>query len=211
MTTSRTTGIGVAAVGALLLANGAWYAPLMFSAGAEAKLSEYGGEPPFQIFYVVHLLALTALAVLLPRLSQVRGATGRSLPRWLPTTLLIVTVLQIATVYTQAFVVPYLAGIAPQALDDETIDTFALSMMAIWVAFLLGFVTLAVAGVTRQVLPIPAAVLVGLGAASMPMLGPAGSMLIGAGLLYWAVRRMLQVAPAPGREGSVLPAAASSA
>lgn len=195
---TRATGVGLAAVGLVLMANGAWFAPLMFSAPADAKLSDYGGELLFQLFYVIQLAALVALAAVAPRLGDLRGKTGRTLPGWLPAALMIVTILNAATVYTQAFVVPDLARVAPQALDNQDIDLFALSMMAIWSAYSLTFIIVAVVGSIRRVIPVAAAVPIALGALFMPILGPAGALLIGCGLLVWATTRVLRPASQVG-------------
>lgn len=191
---TRFTGIGLAVVGVLLVSNGAWYAPIMFRLNPDAPLSQYGGEPPFQLFQVIHLAALVALAVLASRLSDLRGRTGRALPRWLPIVVMVVTILNAATVYTQAFVVPFLADVAPNALDDQAIDLFAVSMMSIWSAFSLTFVVVAIVGAVRRVIPLAAAAPIALGALAMPILGPAGALLIGGGLLVWAVTRVLRPA-----------------
>ncbi|WP_432560345.1 hypothetical protein [Granulicoccus sp. GXG6511] len=190
--TTRATGIALAAVGLVLVANGAWYAPLMFSISPDTKLSQYGGELPFQLFQTIHLCALVALAVVVSRLGHLRGRTGRSLPPWVPVVLMAVTILQAATVYAQAFVVPHLAAVAPHVLDIESIDLFAISMMVIWSAFSLAVVAIAVIGAIRRVIPVVAAIVIALGALSMPMLGPAGALLIGAGLAYWALTRILR-------------------
>ena len=188
----RTTGRGLAAVGTILLVNGAWYAPIMFSGDPSAKLSEYGDELPFRLYYYVYLAAMAALVLLLPRLDHLRGSTGRTLPRWIVPLLLVTTVLQAGTVYAQAFIVPFLAEVAPVALDHAEIELFAISMMAIWSAFSLALVALAVAGLMRRVVPAPAAVMIGVGALAVPILGPAGSLLIGGGLVVWAVARLLR-------------------
>lgn len=135
------------------------------------------------------IAALVGLAVVAGHLGRLRGRTGQSLPRWVPVLLQVVTILQAATVYTQAFVVPYLAGAAPHLLDDEAIGLFAVSMMVIWSTFSLTFVVVAVVGATRRVVPVVGAVAIALGALSMPMFGPAGALVIGAGLAYWALTR----------------------
>lgn len=199
---TRATGIALAVVGLILVANGAWYAPIMFSVSPGAKLSQYGGELPFQLFWTIHFFALVALAVVASRLGHLTGRTGRQLPRWVPITLTVVTILQAATVYAQAFIVPFLADVAPQALDNEAIDLFAISMMVIWSAFSLTVVVVAVVGAIRRVIPVPAVVPMVVGALGMPMLGPAGALLIGAGLTYWALTRIVRrpveaTAPAP--------------
>lgn len=186
----RAIGVALAVIGLVMVVNGAWYAPIMFNMDPAARLSQYGGELPFQVFQTIHLAALVALAVVSPHLGRVRGRTGRTLPGWLVTALSVLTILQAATVYTQAFVVPFLADVAPQALDTESIDLFALSMMVIWSAFSLAFVVAAIVGVVRRIVPVVAAVAIALGALSMPILGPAGSLLIGAGLAYWALTRV---------------------
>ncbi len=195
---THATGIALAVVGLILMANGAWYAPIMFGTPADAKLSEYGGELPFRLFQVIQFAALVALAVVVSRIGSVSGPTGRHLPRWVPTVLMVVTILNAATVYAQAFVVPHLARIAPAALDNEDMDVFAMSMMAIWVAYCLTFTAVAVIGALRRVIPVGAAVPITFGALAMPILGPAGALLVGGGLLFWALSRLLRPAGQSG-------------
>lgn len=191
-TSTRATGMGLATVGVLLAVNGAWYAPIMFGAPAEAKLSGYGGELPFQLFHIIQFAALVTLAVVVSRVGALGSPTGRGLPRWAPTVLMIVTVLNAATVYSQAFVVPHLARVAPAALDNQDMDLFAISMMAIWAAYSLAFIVVAGIGAVRRVIPVASAVSIAFGALSMPVLGPAGALLIGGGLLFWALRGPLR-------------------
>ena len=189
---TRRTGTALAVIGALLIANGAWYTPLMFSAGTEQKFSETGATWQFQAFYVASLVILVALALITPALAGLVGRTGRQLPGWLPGLLTMAVVLQTATVYAQAFVVPHLADVAPAALDNEQIDAFAVSMLGIWVAYSLAWIAVAVLGAIRRLVPIGSAVLIGLGALVIPVIGPGGSVLIGSGLLSWALLRLLR-------------------
>ena len=190
---TRRIGTALAVIGGLLIANGAWYTPLMFSAGSEQKFSETGATWQFQAFYVAMLVILVALALITPALGRLAGRTGRQLPGWLPGLLTVAVVLQTATVYAQAFVVPHLAKVAPAALDNEQVDAFAVSMMLIWVTYSLSWIALAVIGAVRRLVPVGSAVLIALGALVIPIIGPGGSVLIGAGLLSWAMLRILRV------------------
>lgn len=191
--TTRGIGTALAVIGTLLIANGAWYTPIMFSAGADQRFSETGGTWQFQAFYVAYLVILLALALLAPALGRLVGRTGRQLPGWLPGVLTATVILQAATVYAQAFVVPHLAEVAPAALDNEEIDLFAMSMMVIWVAYSLTWIAVAVTGAVRRLLPVAAAALIGVGALVIPVIGPGGSVLIGTGLVSWAVLRVLRL------------------
>lgn len=165
----------------------------MLSGGTEQKFSETGATWQFQAFYVVSLVILVALALLAPALARLAGRTGRRLPGWLPALLTLAVILQTATVYAQAFVVPHLADVAPAALDNERIDLFAISMMVIWVLYSLIWIAVAVVGVLRRIIPVGSALLIGLGALVIPVIGPGGSVLIGAGLLSWALLRIVRV------------------
>ena len=149
----------------------------------------------------MHTAALVALAVLAPRLAHLTGRTGRRLPGWLPTVLTVVTVLEVATMYAQAFIVPFLARVAPAALDVQEIGAFAISMMVIWVAYSLTMVALAVVGAFRRVVPVAAAAPLALGALVIPVFGPVGSILIGGALLGWALTRVLREPADAGRTG----------
>lgn len=204
---ARRIGAALAVIGALLIANGAWYTPLMLSGGSEQKFSETGATWQFQAFYLVSLGILVALALLAPALGRLTGRTGRRLPGWLPGLLTLAVILQIATVYAQAFVVPHLAKVAPAALDNEQIDLFAISMMVIWILYSLTWIAAAVVGAVRRIIPVGSAVLIGLGALVIPVIGPGGSVLIGAGLLSWALLRIVRVpAEAPVQPLSPAPA-----
>lgn len=183
----RRTAVALAAIGLVLLLNGAWYFPLMV-ANRDALMSEYGGHWIYQTFYIIQTAVAVALAVLVPRLRGIVGRTGRSLPGWLILALHAFTILQAATLLQQAFVVPHLARVAPSALDNQDIDAFALSMMTIWAVWGLLVVTLGVVGAVRRVVPVPAAVAMAIGALGTPMLGPGGWGLVGAGLAWWAIQ-----------------------
>lgn len=187
----RRTGIALAVIGAVLLANGSWYFPIMI-ANPGAALSEYGGEWPYVTFHTVQLVALVALAIVLPGLRGVVGRTGRRLPAWLMIALQILAIGQVATSYANAFVVPFLAAVAPASLDVTEIGAFAMSMLTIWSGWALLVVALAVIGGVRRVIPPVAVGLLAVGALGTPMLGPGGWALLGAGLLVWALTRMLR-------------------
>ncbi|WP_425310315.1 hypothetical protein AADG42_16745 [Ammonicoccus fulvus] len=199
---TRATGLALLVIGALMIANGAWYTPLMLTNPAQ-RMSEYGGEWPFVTSQTIAFVVLVALALAVPRLRQVRSRTGRTLPGWLITVLTVAVMLQMATVYVQAFVVPFLAEVAPAALDVEAIDVFALSMMAIWVLWLVTWVVVAVVGVVRRLMGIPAAILIAFGALSTPVLGPGGAALVGAGLVVWCLTRILPAARARAADATL--------
>lgn len=199
---TRPTGIALLVIGTLMIANGAWYTPLMLTNPAQ-RMSEYGGEWPFVTSQTIAFVVLVALALVVPRLRHVRGRTGRTLPGWLITVLTVAVMLQMATVYVQAFVVPFLAEVAPAALDVEEIDVFALSMMAIWVLWLVTWVVVAVVGVVRRLMGIPAAILIAFGALSTPVLGPGGAALVGAGLVVWSLTRILPAARARAADATL--------
>ena len=190
---ARRIGTVLAVIGALLIANGAWYTPLMLSGGTETTFSETGATWQFQAFQTAYLVILVALVLVAPFLRSAVGTTGRRLPAWLPFALAGTAMLQAATTYTQAFVVPFLADVAPAALDNQDIELFAISMMVIWVAYSLTWVALAVVGAVRRIIPVGSAALIGLGALVIPVIGPGGSVLIGAGLLSWALLRIVRV------------------
>lgn len=205
--TPRRIGTALAVVGALLIANGAWYTPLMLSAGTDQKFSETAATWQFQAFYVVSLVIMVALALITPTLGGLVGRTGRRLPGWLPGLLTLAVILQTNTLYAQAFVAPHLAQVAPAALDHDELDLFAMSMIAVWVVYSLTWITLVIVGVTRRLLPLGSALLIGVGALVIPVIGPGGSVLIGAGLLSWAALRILRVpAEASGQPLSPVPA-----
>lgn len=185
---TRSIGVGLLLVGLLFLLNAAWFLPYFLQIPAETRMSQYAGSWQYQGFYIGYLVALVLLAVQVPGWRAVAGRTGRTLPGWLLRGLLVAVMLQAATVFTQAFVAPFLAEAAPAALDIDGFNTFAAAMTGIWVLWIIALVTLAVVAAVRRVMGIGSAVLIGVGALIIPMFGPVGAVPIGIGLGLWGLR-----------------------
>ncbi len=183
----RWTAVGLVSVGALMLVNGAAFVvPLVLR--APQAFSENGARWEYQAFHIAYLAALVLLAGIVPGLASLRGRTGRTLPRWLVVALCVLIPLQASTVFANAFIVPFLADVAPAALDVEEGGIFAIAMGTAWSLWSLALILLAVVAAARRIAPVTVAALIALGALSIPVFGPVGTILVGAGLTVWAIR-----------------------
>jgi hypothetical protein len=188
----------LALLGLVLAANGAFGVTWLFD-GAE-RFSQTAASWQFATFQRVQLPALVLLVLLVPTFAQLRGRTGRALPTGVLLGLVVAVVLQAGTVFTMAFVAPFLAGVAPEALDLENGGTFAVAMSGVWVLFVVAMAVFGVSAVRRKILPATAGGLVVLGGLLTPMFGPLAGIVLGTGLVVAA--RALR-----GRVGVALPEA----
>ncbi|GGI03556.1 hypothetical protein [Egicoccus halophilus] len=189
----------LAVIGAGLLLNGTLFGlPWLFD-GAE-RFSETAGLWQYAAFHRVQLVLLIALVLVLPRW---RGAGGVAGTRTLGATLLgavvAACVLKAGSVFAMAFVAPFLAQVAPAALDVENGGTFMLAMIAADVVFLAATVALGITAFRARAFPRPAAVAVVLGGLLTPMFGPLAGVLVGVGLAWagWAAGRAATRPAAP--------------
>jgi hypothetical protein len=181
-------------LGLLLAVNGAFGITWLFD-GAE-RFSQTAASWQFATFQRVQLLALVFLVLLVPTFAQLRGRTGRALPVGVLLGLGAALVLQAGTVFTMAFVAPFFAGIAPEAMDLENGGTFAVAMSVVWVLFVVAVATFGISAIRRKVFPLSAGILVVLGGLLTPMFGPVAGIALGGGLVLaaTAVRRRVEVA-----------------
>ncbi len=165
---------------------------LMATAGPGAV--EFTNSDPFSVYglsanYLTRMvLAFTGTLVLLiatPRLAALTGDRGR-LPGWALDAALLAAALMAATQFVQLFVVRWLGSIDPAALDDPMGGVLMAAMVSVWVLYLLAWSTVGVLALRRRVLPVPAGVLIIVGAVLQPALGPLAAVPFGIGLLLTA-------------------------
>lgn len=135
--------------------------------------------------YALTLAGMLALLVAVPRLGNLVGPAGGRLPGWLVTLSLVATALNAATHFVQVFVAPYLADVAPAALDDQG-GGLMVGMVASWVAFLVAWVCVGVIAFRRRLLPRPSAALLAGGALVLPAIGPLAGLPLGLALVLAA-------------------------
>lgn len=183
MQTSRNTLTALGVVGAVLVVNAAVLGPMiMFDS---RPFSEIGGLPQHRVFNVVLLLCVGALAVLLPRLAQVPGRTGRAVPATVALAAGFGAYLDGGTRFVEAFVVPFLADKAPALLDETLGGVLMYAMVTAWILWSLALIALGVTAYRARVFPRAAAVLLVLGALVIPAIGPIAGVLVG-GAFVWS-------------------------
>ena len=197
-TSPRTTLAVLIGIGVAMASNSALFGTqLMFD---PRPFSEVASTPQHVTYYVVLLVLLAAFAQVLPRLCAVTGGTGRSFPDGVLVLLGVGVFFDAATRFGEAFMVPFLAAHAPELLDDTPSTVLMSAMVTSWVLYLIGLVTLGVVAYRRRIFPRPAAVLLMVGAVTVPVIGPLSGMLIGTALAWggYAARRS---APQPAPVG----------
>ena len=174
--------IMLAALGGLLILNGLFGILWLFD-GAE-RFSQTAGSWEFSTFQRVNLLSMVLLAVLVPGFGQLRGRTGARLSPAVLTALTGAVVLQAGTVFVMAFVAPFYAKTAPATLDVENGGSFQVAMSAAWILFAAAIIALGVSALRTKTLPRASGVLLVVGALVTPVLGPIGSVAVGAAFLH---------------------------
>ncbi len=190
--------VQVVALGSILLLNGVLGTRWLFD-GAD-HFSETAASWEFATFQRVYLIALVLLAVLVPGLRELRGRAGTRISPTVLTALTGAVVLQAGTVFTMAFVAPFYADTAPATLDMEDGGSFALAMTVVWVLFAGTVIALGVSVLRTRTLPVSTGVLMILAALLTPILGPVGSIVLGAAFVRAGLALRLRVAspdPAP--------------
>jgi hypothetical protein len=151
----------------------------------------------YAAFNYLYLVAVIVFVAAAPTLTSWVGRDGRTLPGWLVPAMAATAALQACTLFAQAVISPFLLQTAPIALTTEDGGAFAIIMSGIWMVWIAALTTLAVVGWRRKVVPVPAAVLMMLGALVIPIFGPIGSILVGAALAWtgWSLRRVAVTEP----------------
>lgn len=184
MHTAHRKLIALLTVGALLAVNGLVLGPMWLV--VPGQFSATVASPAYVISQQVSWALLTVLIVLVPVLAK----TGRrSLPAWIIPLAQIALAAQAALHFTQGFVLPWLAGVAPEVLDITDGGSLQLTMTVVQIAFLVVNVAFAVtlwwAGHSKT-----GAVLMMLGALAVPAVGPIGAGVLGLGLALVALRAL---------------------
>lgn len=169
-------------VGAVLAGNGALLgARLMLDSRA---YSEIAAGTTHLLHYSLWTLCLVALSQLYPRMSGLRGRTGLRVPTPVLALAGAGVALDACARFVSAFVAPYLAGRQPQLMDSTPDAVLLVPLLAASIAAMVGTGLLAVVGLRRRVFPRGAAVLLLLGAVTIPVLGPVSNVLLGAALVW---------------------------
>ena len=182
MSNPRSTSIALAATGAVIATNSLAFGTQLFF--DPSSFSEIGGSSTHRTYYVVLLLCVASLSLVLPRLTDVTGSTGRTLPGAVLTFVGLGVFFDGGTRFVEAFVVPYLADFAPELLNDTPASGLMYAMVTAWILYMASLVLLGVTAYRRRVFPRAACVLIIIGGASVPLLGPLSGILIGAGLTW---------------------------
>jgi hypothetical protein len=204
MSNPRPTLIALAATGVAIAANSLMFGTQLFF--DPSPFSEIGASGTHRAYNVVLLLCVASLSVVLPGLRNVVGRTGRSLPVAVIVVLGVGVFLDGGTRFVEAFVVPYLADLAPQLLDETPASGLMYAMMAAWILYMSSLIALGVTAYRRHVFPRPACVLLIVGGASLPVFGPLSGMLVGTAFAWSAL-----AAKARLEQTGDLPAAAVAA
>ena len=183
-TSTRTLMLLLATCAALAL-NGLVLGPMWLFAPAEL-FSETVDVPAFALSQRISWALNTALIVLVP---AVLGAgPRRTPPSWVLPVVQLGLAGQAATNFVVGFTAPWLAQVEPYLLDIPG-GTFQAATTAVWIAFIVTMVLLAVflwrAGHSRV-----ACVLVALGAVAIPGVGPIGAGVLATGLGVVAFRQL---------------------
>ncbi|TRW45980.1 hypothetical protein [Georgenia yuyongxinii] len=180
---NRSPAVPLILAGALLIATAAPFA-LELTSGDE-KFSTTALSGMYLVRMVLALIGTLALLVATPRLRALPG-TGGHLPGWSLDAALIATALTAATQFVQLFVVRWLGDIDPDLLDIPMGGVLMASMVASWVLYLLAWTIVGGLALRRRIVPVPAGVLLIIGAVLQPVFGPLAALPFGAALLMTA-------------------------
>jgi hypothetical protein len=184
----------------LTIASGLLLAPLPLAAlyfTDPRPFSEVADGGVHLTLYSMTLAGMLALLVAIPRLTVLVSPEGRRLPTGLLAAALLATALNAATHFVQVFVAPFLADVAPAALDEQG-GILMVGMVASWVAFMVAWAMVGAVAIRRRVLSRTSGILLIVGAVVLPAVGPLASLPFGAGLVLAArtARRSVQPVPA---------------
>jgi hypothetical protein len=168
--------------------------PFREVAGGAVHLSLYG----------LTLAAMLALLVAIPRLTELVSADGRRLPPGLLPAVMVTTALNAGTHFVQLFVTPFLADVAPVALDEQQSGMLMFGMVASWVAYLAAWAAVGAVAIRRGVLSWTCGLLLIVGSLTLPVIGPLASVALGAAFLLAArsAARTPRAAPEPAFAGA---------
>jgi hypothetical protein len=179
---SRSPAVPLTIAAGLLLAS---LVPAVLFFTDARPFREVAGGGVHLSLYALTLAAMLALLVATPRLTELVSPDGRRLPAGLLSAALIATALNAATHFVQVFVTPFLADVAPVALDEQG-GLLMIGMVASWVAFLAAWATVGAAAIRRGVVSKTAGGLLVAGALILPAVGPLAGLPLGAAFLLVA-------------------------
>jgi hypothetical protein len=172
--------------GVVLAVNGAVLGSRMFFDSRD--YSEVAATRLHLVHYVVWTVCLVALSQLYPRLSAMRGPTGRGIARGALTLAAVGAALDACSRFTVAFVNPYLAAHEPALLDTAPDSVLLVPLLATGVVAMVGIVAIGVIAWRRAVLPRLLVVLLIVGGLAVPAIGPMANVPLGGALAWLGVR-----------------------
>ncbi|AEG44457.1 hypothetical protein [Isoptericola variabilis] len=184
-TSARRALVALAGAGGLLAVNGLTLGPrMMFD---PRPYSEIAGTGAHLVHYVVWTVALVALSQIYPRLADVRGTAGRTLPAPVLVLAGAAAALDACARFVLAFVNPFLVTHAPELLDTPPDAVLLVPTLGAGVLAMVATVAFGVAAWRRRVFPRAAVVLLVVGAVAIPAVGPLSNVLVGSGLVWAAL------------------------
>lgn len=169
--------------GALLLGSAAAFGPALLFSDAET-FSQTAQTSGHFAYYTIQMLAAIPLALALVGLVLRYGdRLGRAVTLIFPLTLAGV-MLNAATYWMQAFVVPALAVKLPSMLDSPPEGMALVGMLGAGVLYMIGWVAFGIVLFRAGVLPRMAIALLMLGALITPVIGPLSNLLFGTALIW---------------------------
>jgi hypothetical protein len=197
---SRSPAVPLTIAAGLLLAS---LVPAVFFFTDARPFRDVAGGGVHLSLYALTLAAMLALLVATPRLAELVSPEGRRLPVGLLSVALIATALNAATHFVQVFVTPFLADVAPVALDEQG-GLLMVGMVASWIAFLAAWAAVGAVAIRRGVVSRTSGVLLVVGALILPAVGPLAGLPLGAAFLLVArsASRATHAAPQPAFAGA---------
>ncbi len=197
---SRSPAVPLTIAAGLLLAS---LVPAVFFFTDARPFREVAGGGVHLSLYALTLAAMLALLVATPRLAELVSPEGRRLPVGLLSVALIATALNAATHFVQVFVTPFLADVAPVALDEQG-GLLMVGMVASWIVFLAAWAAVGAVAIRRGVVSRTSGVLLVVGALILPAVGPLAGLPLGAAFLLVArsASRATHATPQPAFAGA---------
>ncbi|CAL8973851.1 hypothetical protein TESS_TESS_00525 [Tessaracoccus sp. O5.2] len=171
----------LAATGAVLLALGAVLGPVMMF--DPSPYSVKSGESAHLVHYALWAGCLIVLSQVYPLLGGGSSGAGMVSAR-AGVAAGAGVALDACTRFALAFYNPFLASHAPDLLDTAPDAVLLVPLLSAGVAAMSGTVWLAVSGWRRGTFPWPAAVLLLIGAVTIPAIGPLSNVAVGGALLW---------------------------
>ena len=183
--TGRGVMLGLSVSGGVLLALGAALGPIMMF--DPRPYSELAGTSAHLVHYAIWTACLVALSQLYPRLGGMHAGAGRRVSAVAATVAAVGVALDACARFALAFFNPLLANHEPYLLDTAPDAVLLVPSIGAGLVAMIGTVWLGVSGWRARVFPRPAAVLLVIGAITIPAIGTLSNILVGAGLAWIGV------------------------